>query len=89
MEQNLPLTDILYGDNPMYPDGYDGLDGITALMLLMHATQKNPTRFTYVITRVSISPHTMQVWIDMDGTVSTESVIEDITKQTGHTYNFV
>lgn len=82
-------SDVLIGDNPMYTNGFDGLDGISALMLLMHDTQKHLDKYSYMITKVSICTAIIRIWICFDNDVSKLDVLYDITKQTGHTYGLV
>ena len=79
-------SDVLIGDNPMYINGFDGLDAISALMLLMHDTQKHLERYSYMITKVSVCTAILRVWICFDNDVSKLDVLNDIAEQTGHTY---
>ena len=82
-------SDVLIGDNPMYLNGFDGLDAISALMLLMHDTQKHLERYSYMITKVSVCTAILRVWICFDDDVSKLDVLNDIAEQTGHTYGLV
>lgn len=79
-------SDVLVGDNPMYLNGFDGLDAISALMLLMQDTQMHLDKYSYMITKVSICTAILRVWICFDNDVSISEVVDDITAQTGHTY---
>ena len=82
-------SDVLIGDNPMYLNGFDGLDAISALMLLMHDTQKHIERYSYMITKVSVCTAILRIWICFDDNVSKLDVLNDIAEQTGHTYGLV
>lgn len=82
-------SDVLMGDNPMYTNGFDGLDAISALMLLMHDTQMHLEKYSYMITKVSICTATIHVWICFDNDVSKSEILDDITARTGHSYNLI
>ena len=82
-------SDVLIGDNPMYTNGFDGLDAISALMLLMHDTQTHLEKYSYMITKVSICTAILRVWICFDNDVSKLDILNDITAQTGHSYNLI
>ena len=82
-------SDVLIGGNPMYTNGFDGLDAISALMLLMHDTQKHLERYSYMITKVSICTAILRVWICFDDDVSKLDILNDIISRTGHDYGLV
>lgn len=82
-------SDVLIGDNPMYTNGFDGLDAISALMLLMHDTQTHLDKYSYMITKVSICTAIIRVWICFDNDVDVYDVLTDIARQTGYTYNLL
>ena len=73
----------------MYTNGFDGLDAISALMLLMHDTQKHLERYSYMITKVSICTAILRVWICFDDDVSKLDILNDIISRTGHDYGLV
>ena len=82
-------SDVLIGDNPMYLNGFDGIDAISALMLLMHDTQMHIERYSYMITKVSVCTAILRVWICFDNDVSKLDLLDDIVVQAGHTYNLI
>ena len=82
-------SDVLVGDSPMYTNGFDGLDAISALMLLMHDTQTHLEKYSYMITKVSICTAILRVWICFGNDVSRLDILDDINAQMGHYYNFV
>ena len=81
--------EVLIGDNPMYINGFDGLDAISALMLLMHDTQTHLEKYNYMIVKVSICTAILRVWICFDNDVSKLDILNDIIGQTGHDYGLV
>lgn len=82
-------SDVLIGDNPMYINGFDGLDAISALMLLMHDTQMHLERYSYMITKVSVCTAILRVWVCFDNDVEKMDILNDITAQTGHDYGLI
>lgn len=80
--------DIFVGNNPMADNGFDGLDGVTPLLLLMRLTQRT-TNYGYVICNITIYPTTISIHVGREANVQIEDVLKNITEQTGIDYDWI
>lgn len=80
--------DIFVGNNPMADNGFDGLDGVTPLLLLMRLTQST-TDYGYIICNVTIYPTTISIHVSRAANVQIEDVLKNITEQTGIDYDWI
>lgn len=80
--------DIFVGNNPMADNGFDGLDEVTPLLLLMRLTQRT-ANYGYVICNVTIYPTTISIHISRQKNVQMEDVLKNITEQTGIDYDWI
>lgn len=80
--------DIFVGNNPMADNGFDGLDGVTPLLLLMRLTQRT-TDYGYIICNVTIYPTTISIHVSRAANVQVDDVLKNITEQTGINYDWI
>lgn len=76
------------GNNPMADNGFDGLDRVTPLLLLMHLTQRS-TDYGYIICNVTIYPTTISIHVRRTANVQIDDVLKNITEQTGIDYDWI
>lgn len=80
--------EVFVGNNPMADNGFDGLDGVTPLLLLMRLTQRT-TDYGYIICNVTIYPTTISIHVSRAANVQIEDVLKNITEQTGIDYDWI
>ena len=80
--------EIFVGNNPMADNGFDGLDGVTPLLLLMRLTQRT-TDYGYIICNVTIYPTTISIHVSRAANVQIDDVLKNITEQTGIDYDWI
>lgn len=80
--------EIFVGNNPMADNGFDGLDGVTPLLLLMRLTQRT-TDYGYIICNVTIYPTTISIHVSREKNVQIDDVLKNITEQTGIDYDWI